>query len=106
MPVRDRIADEREHDGYALRGLLRRERCGFVAGEDHIHARFHQRFGRGGGGAGLAFGEAYLIRHVTPFDDALLAHSLFESLDRRMVGGEGLVKDPDAIRANRLGLGR
>ena len=104
MPCPDGIADEGEHDGYALRSLLRRERSGFVAGEDHVHAPFHQRFGGGGGGAGLAFGEPYLVRHVTPFDEAQLAQALFESFDRRMVGGEGLVEDPDAIRASRLGL--
>jgi hypothetical protein len=44
--------------------------------------------------------------HVATFSQAPGAQARLQALDGRMIGGPGLVEDPDAIRARRLGSRR
>ena len=83
--------------GICWDGVLGGERGRFVVREDQVHVRLDQRPRLRRQLVALAFGEVQLEGHVATFGKAPGAQAGLQALDGRMIGGPGLVQDPDAI---------
>ena len=106
MPAATGLPTSVKTIGICCGGVLGGERGRFVVREDQVDVRLDQRPRLRRQRVALALGEMHLEGHVATFGKAPGAQARLQALDGRMIGGPGLVEDPDAIRARRLGLRR